>query len=118
MTNKSKTFAGPINIRSVLNTATIPAGNQIVIVHMNVSASNVREEYNYFITVTPSVESGPTSFTTENSTFQLSVLYNQEYTVSVVANNCAGNSTPVTTTFNISKLSLYLHYLEPGETAS
>ena len=74
---------------------------------MNVSASNAGEEHKYFIAVTPSVESGPTSFTTENSTFQLSVVFNQEYTVSVVANNCAGNSTPATTTFNISKYYKY-----------
>ena len=77
-------------------------------VHVNVSANNVREEHSYFVTVIPSVESGPTSFTTENSTFFLSVLYNQEYTVNVVANNCVGNSTLATTTFNISKLSLLI----------
>ena len=77
-------------------------------VHVNVSANNIREEHSYFVTVIPSVESGPTSFTTENSTFFLSVLYNQEYTVNVVANNCVGNSTLATTTFNISKLSLLI----------
>ena len=79
-----------------------------MIVHVNVSANNVREEYSYFVTVIPSVESGPTGFATENSTFFLSVLYNREYTVNVVANNCVGNSTLATTTFNISKLSLLI----------
>ena len=80
----------------------MPTGNQIVIVYMslNVSANTVGE---YFVNVTPSVESGPARFTTENSNFQLSVLYNREYTVSVVANNCAGNGTLATATFTISK---------------
>ena len=81
----------------------MPTGNQIVIVHMNVSANTVGEEYKYFVNVSPSVESGPASFTTENSSFQLSLLYNREYTVSVVANNYAGNRTLATTTFTISK---------------
>ena len=85
----------------------MPTGNQIVIVHMNVSANTVGEEYKYFVNVTPSVEYGPASFTTENSSFQLSVLYNREYTVSVVANNCAGNGTLATTTFNISALFIW-----------
>ena len=83
-----------------------PVGNQTVIVQVNVSVDDVKEEHKYFVTVTPSVELGPiVSFITENSTFQLeiSVLYNHEYAVSVVANNCAGNSTVTTTTFNISK---------------
>ena len=81
----------------------MPTGNQTVIIRMNVSANTVGEEYKYFVNVTPSVESGPARFTTENSKFQLSVLYNREYTVSVVANNCAGNGTLATTTFTISK---------------
>ena len=75
-----------------------------MIVHMNVSANTVGEEHKYFVNVTPPVESGPISFITENDIFQLSVLYNREYTASVVANNCAGNGTLATTTFNISKL--------------
>ena len=82
-----------------------PVGNQTVIVqvNINVSANDVREECKYFVKVTPSVELGPNSFTTESSTFQLSVLYNHKYTVSVVANNCAGSSNTATTTFSISK---------------
>ena len=85
------------------------SGNQTVsvIIHMNMSANTVGEEYKYFVTVIPSVESGPASFTTENGSFQLSVLYNREYTVSMVANNCAGNGTLATTTFNISELFIW-----------
>ena len=54
----------------------------------------------YIITVSPPVESGST-FTTPNTSIQFPVLYNQEYNVSVVANNCAGNSTPAETTVPI-----------------
>ena len=78
-----------------------------MVVHVNVSTNDIREEYKYFITVTPFIESGSSSFTTKNSTIQLPVVYNQEYIVSVVANNCAGNSTPVATTFNISRLCMH-----------
>ena len=51
----------------------------------------------YFITISPPVDSGST-FTTTNTTIQVPVLHNQEYNISVVANNCAGNSTPSTCT--------------------
>ena len=85
----------------------IPTDNYTAVVRIHVSANNIREHHNiYFISVSPPVDSEPFSFTTENSTFQLSVLYNHEYTASVVANNCAGNSTPVAITFNISKLAI------------
>ena len=68
------------------------------------SANNSREIHKlYFVTVFPSVDSEPSTFTTENNTFQLSLLYNHEYAVSVVAKNCAGNSTPVNITVNISE---------------
>ena len=62
-------FAGPITIGSVQITDTIPTGNRIVIVQVNVSTNSAREEHSYFVTIIPFVESGPTSFTTENSTF-------------------------------------------------
>ena len=45
----------------------------------------------YTVIVSPPIESGST-FTTSNTSIQLPVLYNQEYNISVVANNCAGNS--------------------------
>ena len=50
----------------------------------------------YIITVSPSVV-GPaagSSIITSNTTVEFSVLYSQEYNISVVASNCVGNSTP------------------------
>ena len=49
----------------------------------------------YIITISPTVN-GPGSsfkFITPNTTAEIPVLYNQEYNISVVASNCAGNST-------------------------
>ena len=55
------------------------------------NSSSVVDEYIIF--VAPPVESG-SIFKTPNTTIQLTMLYIQEYNISVVANNCAGNSTP------------------------
>ena len=60
-------------------------------------------DHKYFVAVTPSDESGQSNFVTLDKTIQLTALYNCEYNVTVVANNCAGNSSEVSTTFNISK---------------
>ena len=100
---RTKTFLGPISIDSILMFDTVPH-ESMVVVHVSVSASIIGADHKFFITLTPPVESGPSNFMTQNTTIQLSVLYNYEYTMNVVANNCAGNSTPVSTTFNISKL--------------
>ena len=63
------------------------------VLHWNISA----HPKEYFVAVTPPVESG-SNFITSNTTIQLPVLYNQEYNISVVASNCAGNSTPASIT--------------------
>ena len=87
--------------------AVLNENTSTVAVCINVSVNNSSRENHklyYYVTVVPPVDSGSSSFMTENSTFQLSpLLHNHEYTVSVVANNCAGNSTPVAITVNISK---------------
>lgn len=48
----------------------------------------------YIITVSPTVTGPGSSFITPSTTVEIPVLYNQEYNISVVASNCAGNSTP------------------------
>ena len=66
----------------------------MAVVHLNVLVSTTGGDLEYSITITPPVESGPSNFMTHNTTIQLSVLYNYEYTMNVVASNCAGNITP------------------------
>ena len=95
---------GPVFIDSISMVDIVHHENIVVTVHLNVLVSTSGGDLEFFTTITPPVLSGPSNFTTSNTTIQLTVLYNYEYTVSVVANNCAGNSTPVSTTFNISKL--------------
>ena len=56
----------------------------------------------YIISVSPPVESG-SIFITSNTTIQFPFQYNQEYNVSVMASNCAGNSTPVEINIRIGK---------------
>ena len=51
----------------------------------------------YFIFVYPPLLNSESTFTTTNTTFQLSMSYNEDYNISVFASNCAGNSTPVIT---------------------
>ena len=59
----------------------------------------------YVINVSPSIASMST-FTTSNTSIQLFILYNQEYNISVVATNCAGNSTPTGTDIKIGNYNL------------
>lgn len=54
----------------------------------------------YVINVSPPIASVST-FTTVNTSIQLFILYNQEYNISVLATNCAGNSTPTETDVKI-----------------
>ena len=60
-----------------------------------------------FIVEIMSIELGesPMYYITPNTTLQLPVVYNQEYTVTVLANNCIGNSTPANLSLLISKQS-------------
>ena len=48
------------------------------------------------------------NITTFNNSITFNALYNQEYRITVVGNNCAGNSTPISTDFIIGRLSLFL----------
>ena len=57
----------------------------------------------YVVNVSPPIASVST-FTTSNISIQLFILYNQVYSISVVATNCAGNSTPTETDVKIGKV--------------
>ena len=56
-----------------------------------------------FIVEIRSMGKAPVYFTTLNTTLQLSVAYNQEHSVTVLANNCIGNSTSANLSLLISK---------------
>ena len=58
---------------------------------MKVEWSPVDLADHYTVSVSPVLESGSVFFTS-NTTIQLPFLYNQDYNVSVMANNCAGSS--------------------------
>jgi hypothetical protein len=58
---------------------------------MNVKWNSVDIADNYTVSVSPPIESKSVFFTS-NTTIQLHFLYNQDYNVSVLANNCAGSS--------------------------
>ena len=65
---------------------------------VNVSWKSIRPGVNelYIIAITPPVESG-SNFTTSNTSIILSLLYSQEYNISIVVSNCAGTIARVTT---------------------
>ena len=68
---------------------------------------NSSDEVDYYIiTISPLVVELGSSFTTPDTSIQLPVIYNQKYNVSVVANNCAGNSTPAEITFRVGKYNI------------
>ena len=43
------------------------------------------------------------TLTTSNTTIKVPLHYNQEYNVTVIANNCAGNSTPAEMSMRVGK---------------
>ena len=51
----------------------------------------------YIISLSPLINDNESesTFITSNTTIHLPLQYNQDYNVSVMASNCAGNSTPV-----------------------
>jgi hypothetical protein len=55
----------------------------------------------YTVLIYPPMISPKSLFTTSNTSIQLFILYNQEYNITVVASNCAGNSTSAITTLRI-----------------
>ena len=76
-----------MNLRQISN-----QGSQQITLQWNESEA----ADHYIIAVSPSVigPSSSASFVTPNSTVGIPVSYNEEYNISVVASNCAGNSTP------------------------
>ena len=58
----------------------------------------------YYVIVFPPISlpsmKSESSFITENTTVYISLLYNHEYNISIVANNCLGNSTATSITVN------------------
>ena len=69
--------------------ATLHQENQTLI---DVQWSTIALAAHYVIDINPAVSSGSTFITTGN-TSHLSILTNQEYNISVMATNCAGNGT-------------------------
>ena len=64
----------------------------------------------YIIDIYPSVQSESTIITT-NTSIILHLLYNEDYTISVVASNCAGNSTPEVIHITVGKLVASKHQI-------
>ena len=86
------------------NFSTSSINTTVVMLQWNIVESSDR----YIITITPSVQTNST-FTTGNTSIQLHFLYNQEYSISVIASNCAGNSTPTHITIRIGRFVALLH---------
>ncbi len=61
-----------------------------------------RDDVTYTVTVSPPAQLSATLLTSTSVT--VTAQYNVDYTVSVVATNCAGNSTTVDYNFRIGKL--------------
>ena len=70
---------------------------------IDVQWSTVALATHYVIDINPAVSSSSTFITTSN-TYQLSILTNHEYNISVTATNCAGNSTSNIYNIRIGKL--------------
>ena len=83
----------------LINTGNIVAGSLNITlqwddedsIHLGRTRSNPR----YTITVYPEAPNSGSVFYTPDTSMPLALHYDQDYNISVVASNCAGNSTPV-----------------------
>ena len=50
---------------------------------------------NYTIMVTPLLPSGQSLFSTTTTSLQLTVLYNEEYSINIIAQNCVGSNSTI-----------------------
>ena len=80
----------------------IGGDNHGVAIMLGWTSSNASVADSYIVNISPPIESVST-FTTPNTSIQLFIQYNEEYNISVVATNCAGNSTPTHTNVKIGK---------------
>ena len=81
----------PMNLKKIsVETLYRHHGQQILLLQWNASEATD----NYIITSSPSVAGSRSNIITPNTTIEIPVLHNQEYNISVIASNCAGNSTP------------------------
>ena len=63
---------------------------------VNVSWSTSRGADNYTVNVTPPIMPGQSSdFTTTDTSLLLMLLYNENYTINITAQNCAGSNSTV-----------------------
>ena len=76
----------------------IPSGHKMV------------DDYIVLVSSTGPIMSGTATFTTNDTAVQISLFYNEEYNISVMANNCAGNSTAAEMNVRIGKIS-YIHII-------
>ena len=72
---------------------------------MKVQWNPVSVADHYIISIFPLTNSNVSEFTfiTSNTTIQLPLQYNQDYNVSVMASNCAGNSTSAEISVRVGK---------------
>ena len=94
----------PVPPSPVITNESIVTGDShgVAIIMLEWTSSDASVVDNYFINISPPIES-VSSFTTTNTSIQLFIQYNQDYDISVVATNCAGNSTPTLTDVKIGK---------------
>ena len=65
----------------------------------------------FSVTVTPPMNGSVSTFTINTSSYQLTIPYNSQHTVTVTATNCVGNNSTLNETFNFSKSHKLLRYL-------
>ena len=84
-----------------------PPSSQSNLTHdlMKVQWNPVTVADHYIISVSPLINDNESESTlmTSNTTIQLPLEYNQDYNITVMASNCAGNSTPAEISVRIGK---------------
>ena len=99
----------PVPASPVISNESIVTGDSHgVAIMLEWTSSDASVVDRYIINISPPIES-VSSFTTANTSIQLFIQYNQDYNISVVATNCAGNSATTLTDVKIGKMCIYFN---------
>ena len=80
--------AAPIGVNTTVDESNFSPSMASIILTWSASSGTD----NYTIMVSPPLPSGQTPLSTTTTMLQLTVLYNEDYTLSIAAHNCGGTS--------------------------
>ena len=66
----------------------------------------LQDNGDFIVVISPPINGSVSTFTTNKSSYHLTISYNSQHTIIVTASNCVGNNSTVNKTFNFSKCTI------------